>query len=597
MLARVRDLITPPIFEDQESTRVGRLLNVVLLSVLGGSIAITLFAAATSVFAPDPEVTFTLLSGAVMTVSFVALLFLARRGRLRLVSIVLLTFTWGVLTVWIYSVSGIASDSSTLAYALVVVLAGLLLGGQAAMIATGVSLLAAVGAYFAEASGVLSVAERSIAVSDLLFVMIPLVLTGALLRYAINSLTDAMDRARRNELAQIEANRELESLRASLEGRVEERTRELQRRSLQLQAATEVSQAATSILDAEDLMWRIAELIQERFGLYHVGLLLLDAAGEAAVYRAGSGQAGRDLRQLGFELPVGGRSIVGWCTQNIQARVVQDVEQDELHLYHELVPLTRSEAALPLVARGRILGALSVQSEQAGTFDTATVAVLRTIADHLAVALDNVRLFGESQDALEATRRAYGQLSRQAWSDLLRSRPNWGYTFAQQGITAASGDWDPEMLRALMLEKPVLERPGTDGQRDGGGVGDSVLALPLRVRDQVIGVLSFHRGAQERAWLAEEVQLLDRLVDQLGAALESAQLFQETQRRAAREQAIRRVTEQMRRSVDMEAILQNTVVELARALGVQRAYVRLGTETELSDGSEAESGSASDLDS
>jgi GAF domain-containing protein len=143
------------------------------------------------------------------------------------------------------------------------------------------------------------------------------------------------------------------------------------------------------------------------------------------------------------------------------------------------------------------------------------------------------------------------------------------------------------MLKALDLQKVVLASPGTDGEQSdraaaGDGKGDSVLALPLRVRDQVIGALSFHRDAQDRPWLVEEVRLLERLVDQLGVALESAQLFQETQRRAAREQAIRQVTEQMRRSIDMETILQNTVVELAKALGVPRAYVRLGTEAELS---------------
>jgi GAF domain-containing protein len=77
---------------------------------------------------------------------------------------------------------------------------------------------------------------------------------------------------------------------------------------------------------------------------------------------------------------------------------------------------------------------------------------------------------------------------------------------------------------------------------------------------------------------------LEAIADQLGEALESARLYQETQRRAAREEAIRQVTEHMRSAVDVEAILQNTVTELAKALGAPRAYVRLGTETELQPG-------------
>jgi GAF domain-containing protein len=96
----------------------------------------------------------------------------------------------------------------------------------------------------------------------------------------------------------------------------------------------------------------------------------------------------------------------------------------------------------------------------------------------------------------------------------------------------------------------------------------------------VIGALGFAKDAGQ-TWSPAESALLERLVQQMGSALESAQFFQETQRRAAREQAIRQVTERMRSAVNVEAILQNTATELARALGAPRAYVRLGTEAEL----------------
>jgi hypothetical protein len=114
-----------------------------------------------------------------------------------------------------------------------------------------------------------------------------------------------------------------------------------------------------------------------------------------------------------------------------------------------------------------------------------------------------------------------------------------------------------------------------------GGLRGPALALPLKMRDDVIGVLSFHKDPEDEAWTSSEMEMLHRLTDQLGAALESAQLFEQTQRRAAREQAIRQVTDQMRRAVDVEAILKSTVAELAEALGVPRAYIRLGTEMEL----------------
>jgi GAF domain-containing protein len=636
MLARIRKFFVPLVFEDEERARVARLLRVVLLALLTGSALITLLAAVVYLFQPDPEALFTLLSGIVLTLSFLVLFLLARRGHLQLVSVVLLSFTWIVITVWIYSASGIASDSSSLTYALIVVLAGLLLGGRAAIITTAISVVAALGAYYAEASHLLVVADRQLSLADLFFVLIPLVLIGILLQYAINSLTQAIGRALRNERAQAEANQALTALQASLEQRVADRTAELESRSAQLQAAAEVSRAATSILDPEELIWQVAELIQERFDLYHVGLLLLDEAGEFAVYRAGSGEAGRELRERGFRLPVGGNSMVGWCTANAQARVAQDVSTETIHYRHDLVPRTASEAALPLRARGQILGALSVQSDRVGTFDPATVNGLQTMADQVSVALDNARLFAESQQALEATRRAYSQLTSQAWTDLLRGRSDWGYGFSAgaglmpvHDVLPVEGSWPPEMVEALRTGQPVVRQPvGSPTEWGQGSAGPSgvpvsienpaspeytgtapaypgaspvypgaspvysgaspvysgAVALPLKVREEIIGAVGFYRDSGDGAWATDEMELLRRLVDQLGTALESAQLFQETQRRAAREQAIRQITERMRQAVDVEAILQNTVVELAKALGVPRAYVRLGSEAEILNG-------------
>ncbi len=590
MMAWTRRLFVPRVYEDEEKTRVAWLLTVVLLALLAASLVITLAAAVYYATGADPESGFTLVSGAVMTLLFAALLLLVRLGLVRQVSVVFLTLIWVLITVWILGVSGISSDSSTLVYALIVVLAGLLLGGRAAMVFTVISSLAAIGAYFAEAGGFLTVADRPTSLADALFVAVPLVLTGALLRYAVRGLSEALERARRNEQAQAETNRQLELLGASLEAMVTDRTRELENRSRQWQAATEVSQAITSILDVEQMIWRVVELVQERFALYHVGLLLLDSTGEWVMYRAGSGQSGRRLWEEGFRLRVGGRSMVGWCTANAQTLIAPDVQVEPLHAHHGLVPRTRSEAALPLIIRGRTLGALSVQSDRLDAFDASTVAVLQTIADQVAIALDNTRLFEESQQALESTRRAYAELSHEAWTELLRARPLLGYSLLRQSLLPVEGEWQPEMLEVLRTGGTVLREagpPSGDGQNlvpGGDGATGPALALPLRVRGDVIGVLSIQREAGQEGWTSAEIELAQRLVDQIGTALESARLFQETQRRAAREQAIRRITERMRSTVDIQAILQNTMAEVARALGVPRAYVRLGTESELLGG-------------
>ena len=351
-----------------------------------------------------------------------------------------------------------------------------------------------------------------------------------------------------------------------LEQRVAERTHDFQRRSAYLEATAEISRAASSILDPEQLIAKVVELIRERFDLYYVGLFLADEHSQWAVMRAGSGEAGQAMLARGYRIPLGEApsGMIGWSIQHAEARVALDADKDEVRLVAEELPDTRSEAALPLRSRGRVLGALSVQSKELAAFDQAAVAVLQTMADQVAVALDNARLFAESQSVLQATQEAYGQVTTQAWQELLRAQPDMGFRRDRQGLAPVGDTWHPEMAEVM--------RAGTTQSEQTG------VATPIKVRGQVIGVIDAHKPEAAGEWTAEEVQVIETLAEQLGVALEGARLFREARRHAAHEEAVRRVTEEMRRGLDMESILQTTVAELGRVLGVQRAYVRLGSD-------------------
>jgi hypothetical protein len=173
--------------------------------------------------------------------------------------------------------------------------------------------------------------------------------------------------------------------------------------------------------------------------------------------------------------------------------------------------------------------------------------------------------------------RAYGELSREAWTEILQARPHLGFRSSERGVTPVAGEWPAESELALELGHTVM------GDVDDGS-GQYALSVPLHVRGQVIGVLDTYKPVEAGQWTPEEVALLERIAEELDPALEGARLYQDTQRRAAREQTLRHVTERMRQAVDVEAVLQNTVIELARALGAPRAYVRLGTEEHLRAG-------------
>jgi GAF domain-containing protein len=100
------------------------------------------------------------------------------------------------------------------------------------------------------------------------------------------------------------------------------------------------------------------------------------------------------------------------------------------------------------------------------------------------------------------------------------------------------------------------------------------------VRDQVVGVLGFRKEENSPDWTSEEINLLETLAAQLGPALEGAQLYRETQNRAARERLTGQIAARMRETLDMEVVLQTAAQQMREVLGLAEAEVRLGTAPE-----------------
>ena len=376
---------------------------------------------------------------------------------------------------------------------------------------------------------------------------------------------------------------QLRELIGGLEQRVAERTSALEQRSRYLQASAEVGQAAASILETEALSRQVVGLIRDRFNLYYVGMFLLDESGEWAILRAGTGEAGRAMLARQHRIR-SGEGMIGWSVEHGEARIALDVGEDAVRLATTELPETRSEAALPLRSRGRVLGALTVQSAQPAAFDQDTLLVLQTMADQVAVALDNAQLFAASQQALEAASRAYGQMSQQGWAEMVRARPDLAFRSDERGVTPAAHIWRPEMEQAMETGQPVRASPGANGQTGSEGAGQLLaqqagrvpLAVPIKIRGETVGVLDTYRP--EGAWSAQEVALLEAIADQLGTALEGARLYYDTQRRAAQEQMVGEVTARIRETLDVEAVVKTAADEIYKALDLEQVVIRLGQE-------------------
>ncbi|MBN2393469.1 MAG: substrate-binding domain-containing protein [Anaerolineae bacterium] len=353
--------------------------------------------------------------------------------------------------------------------------------------------------------------------------------------------------------------------------------RRVENRALQFQTVTQVSRATSSILELDELAQQVVNVIQERFGVYYVGLFLTDLEGEAAdassrwaVLRAGTGEAGRQMLVQGHRLEIDDTSMVGWTISHRQARIALDVGHAEqaVRFDNPLLPDTRSEVALPLISRGEVIGALDVQSVEPEAFSDEDVAILQTMADQVALAIGNARLFQQVQDSLEAERRAYGELSREAWQRLLHMRTDLSFTYDERGLMPATTAIEPHLRVATQTGTVTV---AADDERG--------VALPIKVRDQVIGVIDVHKPEQG-AWTQEQVALLETLTEQLGVALESARLYQDTRRRAAREQMSALVAARIRESLDVEVVLQTAVREMREALGLAEVEVQLQADLE-----------------
>lgn len=255
------------------------------------------------------------------------------------------------------------------------------------------------------------------------------------------------------------------------------------------------------------------------------------------------------------------------------------------------MPHTRSEIALPLRSRGRVLGALSVQSIQEAAFSEADISVLQTLADQVAVAIDNAELFSRTKAALEEVQAIQRRYLAQAWRELLAMETVTQADYSQPGTEAEDGSLIREARREAMKHRQAVTidnffpDSGELGEEDS--TSQAALVVPLKLRGQVIGTMVLHETRHQRRWTAEDTAMAETIAEQVALTVENLRLTRETQRRAAREQLVGEVADQMQRATDMGALMRITAEGLNRVLGGSRAFVRMGTKAELTgrDGS------------
>ncbi len=502
---------------------------------------------------------------ALCTVTFVQSL----SYRVRALSLVLLMYTVGVMTLGTAGVVG-AGPSFLLA---VPVVAALFLGRREGVVSFIVATLTMLGMGWAFVTGTIGVRPEELPnVFDLrswFSQTLAFVFLGVALLFPLDGLLRRFVGALAHERDLL---REVDRQRTYLEKEVHERTQELERHVRYMEAAATVVRDASSVFDVQELLARVVDLVSERLGFYHTGIFLLE--GEWAVLHAASSEGGRRMLARRHRLRVGMEGIVGYVAATGEPRVALDVGTDAVFFNNPDLPETRSEVALPLRTRGEVIGVLDVQSREPAAFGEDDAAMLQTLADLVAVAVSNARLFQQVQERLEAERRTYRELTREEWRELLKSRSVPGFARDGGGVSVVTGPWRVRMAESLRSGGPVVD-------------GDArALSLPLRVRGNVVGVVDARKPEGATGWSEREIALMEMLVEQVAVALESARLYEDSQRRAARERLLDELTIRMRETLDMEAVLRTAVQEVRRALDLPEVVVRLVPRQSLQGGDE-----------
>jgi len=351
-------------------------------------------------------------------------------------------------------------------------------------------------------------------------------------------------------------------LRQQLQSYTDDMNTRVETRSRDLQVTQEIGRVAISETDLDRLMTQVVDLIAERFeSIYHAQIFLIE--GNYAVLKASTGEAGVQLLAKGHRLGVGSLSVIGQVTQQNQTIIARDTAASEVHRRNEFLRDTRAELAIPLRLGSRVIGALDVQSAQRDGFGDELITILETMADQIAIAIENSRLYTEVQQRLQE----FENISRQ------RSQHNWNDFMSTQRTTQIVSKAGAQVIHDFSA---LRQRAIDSGRVEVGDLTsrDTIpVALPIRIRDQVLGVIEWE--IPENEFNQNRILLAEELASRLAVSLDNARLVQAGRQTVENERIINTISAKLSGQTDIEQILQTAIQEVGQVLRAPRVNIRL----------------------
>ncbi|MCU0480608.1 MAG: GAF domain-containing protein [Anaerolineae bacterium] len=351
---------------------------------------------------------------------------------------------------------------------------------------------------------------------------------------------------------------QIQTLLSDLQTRIQVRVRDLQ-------ATQEVSRFAATQREPQALMDKVVDLISHSFpNIYHAQIFLIDDAGIFAILRASTGEAGRNLLARGHRLQVGSQSVIGRCTDEARVVIARDTLESDVHRKNEFLLETRAELAIPLKVGDKIIGALDVQSKFRDSFNEEQVNILQTMADQIAIAIENTRLYQESLRRLEELTISNRVATRATWVEYMNYR-------REATLSSQFSIGTPVKSNQTLRESVLTQGIAIIGQKTD--YNTIPFAVPIQLRGQTLGAVEWEFPASD--FSQEKVQLAMELVGRLALSLDNARLFEESQRAIERERLVNDIAAKLTTQTEIDAILQTAVREVGQALRVPMVSINL----------------------
>jgi len=332
-----------------------------------------------------------------------------------------------------------------------------------------------------------------------------------------------------------------------LEQRVAERTAGLTRKAGQLRAVSYIARQTAEVQSLVSILDLVVTLITEQFNYYHAGIFLINEAGDEAILQAASSEGGKRMVERKYSFKVGAQGIVGHVATQKRARIALESDREGTFFDNADLPMTRSEVALPLMIHNRVLGVLDIQTDQTQAFQADDIDVLQTLADQVAVAIENAKLLGEAQAALRQLETVSASRTHDAWNQRLQGQ-SLAFTYTPLGLRA--------------------EAPSNSMGEDG-------ITSPITLRGQKIGSILMNRK-DDANWGKYDEDLIDEVAYQVGLAVDNLRLLEDAQQRARQEQTIGELAIRFSQALDIDSLLQTAARELGQMPDISEVSVFIG---------------------